>query len=384
MKKVLSVLLVVVLMFGAFTACASPSNAPGSNPTTALDETEQPQASVETSTGAATIRCAYLTTAIPVPCFYAEEQGWYKDLGITLDISTFSSGPAANEAIGSGEIDIATLGGMPAILGGIAYDYKVIGWLEDDDFALQMYARNDSDIVAAGKGGIAGHEEIYGTPENWKGKNIIVTSATSAHYAVCSVLSAMGLEESDVNIIDMDGASGAAAFLAGEGDMYAAWDPQYNAFSTDPDNYTRVATCADSGNSFICVLVATKEYCENNRAEVVKFLEGMIRSCDAFAKDDQTYYDAMFRWQSTYTDVDEATATTSAAIRKMYDVDGMEEWHAVDGNGDSKLARAMYNIADFMVNNGLIEADQKQMLIDNGFIDTSFMLEAINNVRAAN
>ncbi len=380
MKKLLALALVALLTVSMLTGCTTP--APATAPAGDSAAQDAP-AGAEAATSTAPIRCAYLTTAIPVPCFYAEEQGWYNDLGIALDIATFASGPAANESVGSGEIDIATMGGMPAILGGIAYDYKVIGWLEDDDFALQMYARNDSDVVQAGKGNIPGHEEIYGTPETWKGKSIIVTSATSAHYAVCSILSAMGLDESDVNLIDMDGASGAAAFMAGEGDMYAAWDPQYNAFSTDPDNYTRVGTCADSGNSFICVLVATQEYCENNRADIVKFLEGMVRACDVFAKDDQTYYDAMYRWQSTYTDTDEETSTTSAALRKMYDVDGMQAWHEVDANGGSKLATAMYNIADFMIDRGLIEETDKQMLIDNGFIDTSFMLEAVENVRAA-
>ena len=381
MKKALALMFVVMLTLGMLTACTTSTPA-----VTGADASTQAEPSTPAETVSATpssIRCAYLTTAIPVPCFYAEEQGWYKDLGVELNISTFASGPAANESVGSGEIDIATLGAMPAILGGIAYNYKVIGWLEDDDFALQMYARNDSDVVTAGKGNIAGHEEIYGTAESWKGKNIIVTSATSAHYAVCSILAAIGLDESDVNLIDMDGASGAAAFLAGEGDMYAAWDPQYNAFSSDPDHYTRIGTCADSGNSFICVLAATEEYCTNNHDEIVKFLEGMVRACDTFSKDDQTYYDAMYRWQRTYTETDEATSTTSAMLRKMYDVTGMKAWHETDANGNSKLATAMYSIADFMIDRGLIEASDKQMLIDNGFIDSSFMLEAIENVDAA-
>lgn len=365
MKKVVAIVLFMVLML-VTTACSS-----GDAPVT---DGDNPNAET-------VIRNAWLTTAIPVPCFYAEEQGWYEDLGVKLDVAMFASGPAANESLGSGEIDIATLGGMPAILGGIAYNYKVIGWLEDDDFALQVYARNDSDIVAEGSGHIPGHEGIYGSAETWKGKDIIVTSATSAHFAVSSVLATMGLDESDVNLIDMDGPSGAAAFLSGEGDLYAAWDPQYNAFSSDPDNYTRIATCADSGNSFICVLVATEDYCENNREEIVKYLEGMIRACDTFAKDDQVYYDAMHRWMSTYTDVDKETAKTSAAIRKMYDVDGMESWHSVDADGNSKLSETMYKIADFMVNNGLIEATDVETLMDNDFIDTSFMLEAIENVR---
>jgi NitT/TauT family transport system substrate-binding protein/sulfonate transport system substrate-binding protein len=369
MKKSLALLLALGLLVCMFAGCSQSE----SNVTSATQS--------ETSDGMTTIRCGWLTTAIPVPNFYAQEQGWYDELGIELEVTQFASGPAANEAVGAGSLDIATMGGMPAVLGGIAYDYKVVGWLEDDDFALQVYARNDSDIVAAGTGNVEGYPNLYGTPETWKGKSIIVTSATSAHFAVGSVLKAMGLEESDVNIIDMDGASGAAAFLAGEGDLYCAWDPQYNAFSSDPDNYTRVATCADAGASFICVTVASAEYCENNPDEIVKYLEGMVRAADVFANDDQTYYDAMYRWQSEYSEVTEEVAETSAAIRKMYDLDGMTQWHETDENGNSKLSDAMYTIADFMVENGLIEASDKEALIENGFVDTSYMLQAIENVK---
>ncbi|MGM9662161.1 MAG: ABC transporter substrate-binding protein [Oscillospiraceae bacterium] len=366
MKRLFALLLTVCMLMSVLAACGT---------------AEEPQDDDGAGDGLSTIRCGWLTTAIPVPNFYADEQGWYEELGVSIDVSTFSSGPAANEAVGSGSLDIATLGAMPAVLGGIAYNYKVIGWLEDDDFALQVYARNDSDIVSAGQGNLADYPNLYGTPDTWRGKDIIVTSATSAHFAVCSVLAAMGLDESDVNIIDMDGASGAAAFLAGEGDLYCAWDPQYNAFSSDPENYTRVATCADAGASFICVTVATEEYCKNHEEEVIKYLEGMVRAADVFAKDDQTYYDAMYRWQSEYSDVTAETAKTSAAIRKMYDLDGMAEWHKADANGNSKLSEAMYSIADFMIENGLIEAENKEDLIANGFVDTSYMLKAIENVK---
>lgn len=59
----------------------------------------------------------------------------------------------------------------------------------------------------------------------------------------------------------------------------------------------------------------------------------------------------------------------------------MTQWHETDENGNSKLSDAMYTIADFMVENGLIEASDKEALIENGFVDTSYMLQAIENVK---
>lgn len=375
MKKLVALFLTICMLVTVLAACGEKDiDKPADNEPADVSNGE---ASVSYDP----VRCGFLTTAIPVPNYYANEQGLYEERGIELEISTFANGPAANEAVGSDSVDIATIGAMPGILGGIAYNYKVVGWLEDDDFALQVYARNDSDIVKAGKGNLPDYPELYGTPETWKGKNIIVASATSAHFAVCGVLDAMGLDESDVNLIDMEGSSGAAAFLAGEGDLYCAWDPQYNEFSSNPDSYTRVATCADAGSSFICVTIATEEYCKEHEAELVKYLEGMVLAADAFANDDQTYYDAMYRWQSEYSDVTKETATTSAAIRKMYDIAGMEEWHKTDADGNSKLSDSMYAIVDFMIDRGLIEASDKDLLIENGFVDTSYMMKAIENVK---
>lgn len=382
MKKLVALLLVFCMMFTLVacsngTATKAETTEPAKEPETKTDTSES-TAEASDSGELETIRCGWLTTAIPVPNYYANEQGWYEELGISLEISTFPGGPACNEAVGAGELDIFTMGGMPATLGGIAYEYNIISWLEDDDIALQCYARNNSDIVAAGKGNLPEHPELYGTAETWKGKNIIVTSATSAHYAVCSIVEAFGLDISEVNLIDMDGASGAAAFLAGEGDLYCAWDPQYNSFATDSENYTKVATCGDAGGHFICVTAATKEFCEEHPDLVVKYLRGEARAMDAFANDENLYYSAMLDWMKTYSDVTKETATTSAAIRKMYDFDGLYNWHSADGNGNSELASAMYSIADFMIEQGLIENDDKAYLQEFGWIKTEYMLEALD------
>lgn len=327
------------------------------------------------------VRSGELMTAIPVPVDYADKQGWYDEIGVERESILFSNGPAVNEAVGAGEIDIYTVGAMPGILGGISYGSKIIGWLEDDDAALQIYARKDNPIVQSGKGNLSESPDLYGTKETWEGQEIIVASATSSHYCVNAVLGMFGLDDTDVQIIDMEGTSGAAAFLAGEGDLYCSWDPQWNEFANDPDNYVQVATCAMTDKGFICVLMASEDYCENNREEIVKYLEGVVMACDEFANNPDIYYEAMYDWQNEYVESSEEESRTSAELRKMYDVAGLQEWHEENG-GSSKLADTIWEISDFMVNTGLIEESDKEALMEAGFVDTSFMLEAIENVKS--
>lgn len=335
----------------------------------------------EKESSVSVVRSGELMTAIPVPVDFADKQGWYEELGVERENVLFANGPAANEAVGAGEIDIYTIGAMPGILGGIAYNSKIIGWLEDDDAALQIYARKDHPIVQAGKGNLSSAPDIYGTKETWENTKIIVASATSSHYCVNSVLGMFGLTDTDVQLIDMEGTSGAAAFLAGEGDLYCSWDPQWNEFANDPDHYVQVATCAMTDKSFICVLMASEDYCNNNSEEIVKYLEGVVKACDAFATNEETYYQAMYDWQSEYAEVTEEEAKGSAQLRKMYDLDGLQEWHEIE-DGTSKLAETVWEISDFMVSTGLIEEDAKNELMESGFVDTSYMLQAIENVRA--
>lgn len=362
-KRCIAAALSVGLLMGSVIGCQK-------------KETETAKSSESTG---AVVRSGELMTAIPVPVDYADKQGWYDELDIVRENILFSNGPSVNEAVGAGEIDIYTVGAMPGILGGIAYDSKIIGWLEDDDMALQIYARKDHPIVLAGKGNLSNAPDLYGTKETWEDAKIIVASATSSHYCVNSVLGMFGLDDTDVQLVDMEGTSGAAAFLAGEGDLYCSWDPQWSEFANDPENYVQVAACAMTDKSFICVLMASEEYCQNNEDEIVKYLEGVVRACDSFAKDDNTYYGAMYDWMSEYSEVTENEARKSAEIRKMYDLEGLKTWHT-NNQGSSKLEDTIWEITDFMVSTGLIEASDKQDLADAGFIDTSYMLKAIDNV----
>ena len=99
-----------------------------------------------------TIHMATMTTGFPLPMHHANKTGVFSDLGLNVEEEFFDNGPTINEAIASGDIDIAGVGGMPSVSGAISNNSKVIAWMEDDESSVQIYARNDSDIVSAGKG----------------------------------------------------------------------------------------------------------------------------------------------------------------------------------------------------------------------------------------
>ena len=104
-----------------------------------------------------TVRMATMTTGFTALMHTANTDGVYDDLGLKVDEQYFDNGPTTNEAIAAGDIDVATIGAMPAITGNIANGTRVVAILADDEESVQIYARNDSDIVKAGKGNIKNH-----------------------------------------------------------------------------------------------------------------------------------------------------------------------------------------------------------------------------------
>ncbi|MDO5538836.1 MAG: NrtA/SsuA/CpmA family ABC transporter substrate-binding protein [Eubacteriales bacterium] len=328
-----------------------------------------------------TIRIATMTTGFPLPMHHANKTGVFEELGLKVEEEFFDNGPTINEAIASGDIDIAGVGGMPAVSGAIANNSKVIAWMEDDESSVQIYARNDSDIVSAGKGSIDGYPDIYGSAETWKGKSVVCAMGTSSQYTLLAVLETMGLTQDDIELINMEGVSGAAAFVAGTGDLYVGFNPQWSECYNNPDEYTCVATCADTDKKLNTVLIASEEFCENHPDLVVKFLEGILKVQNDFYDDAKYYYESMYEWQNTFGECSEELAQYTVDLQVMRSLEERRKLFE-EKDGSCEMQDTLLSIADFMVSNKVIEEESRQKIIDDKFVDSSYIFEAVESLSA--
>lgn len=356
-----SLLLSVALLAGSLTAC-------GSNNKNS-DETEND-----------TVNLAIMRTGFTLPLYYAMEQGYFKEAGIDIEVQYYDNGPQINEAIASGDIDIAGIGQMPSITGGIANKSKVVAWMEDDEASIQAYARNDSDIVAAGNGNIADAPEIYGTADTWKGKKIICAKGTSSHYGLLATLSALGLSESDVTIVDMEGSKGATTFTSGEGDVFFGFDPQWAEFYSNSDQYTQISTCKSAGKSLYAMLVASDDFNTNHSDVLVKFIEVLLKTENEFRTDENTYYEEMYNWQAFYGNSTEELAQYSASLKPYRSFEEQKEMFT-EADGTSEVLTSYQTVIDFMVTNSVITEEDAQTFYDNNTIDPTCLFEAIEHLQ---
>ncbi len=328
-----------------------------------------------------TVRLGTMYTSWPVTFHYAYTSGIYSDLGLNIEESFFDNGPTINEAIASGDLDITATGALPAVSGGIANGTKILAWQSDDGLSNRIYARNDSSIVKTGKGKLDDYPDIYGTADDWKGKKIVCAQGTSSHFTLLATLEAFGLTQDDIEIINMEGASGAAAFAAGTGDLFVGFDPQWSDFQTNSDKYTCVSTCAATGKKLFNVLFAPEEFCNEHSDLVVKFIEGYLKASRQFHDDVESYYTQMHEWKNTYSESSEEMSRFSADIKPMPSLEEQKSYISEE-NGVSEVEEGLKEIAQFMVDNNLLEQSSVDALFDSDFIQPQYFMEAYENVTA--
>ena len=326
-----------------------------------------------------TIKLAIMRTGFTLPLYYADSQGYFEKAGLNIDIQYYDNGPQINEAIASGDVDIAGIGQMPSITGGIANKSKVVAWMEDDESSIQAYARNDSQLVSAGKGHLEDYPEIYGMADDWKGKKIICAKGTSSHFGLLATLSAMGLSDSDVTIVDMEGSKGATTFASGEGDIFFGFDPQWAQFYSDNDSYTQVSTCKNAGQSLYTMLIASDDFCTNHSEELITFLEVLLEVEEEFRTDATKYAEEMYNWQSFYGNCTKELAAYSASIKPYRSAEQQKEMFT-EVNGTSEVLKSYETVIRFMVKNHVISEEDAKVFYDNNTIDPSYFFKAIENI----
>lgn len=279
MKKVVAVGMALALAVGTLSGCGGSSDAGKSS-----------TAKTESGAGAGKEAKSYKLTVSGIggslnylPIYIAEQEGWFEERGLEIEEVLFTNGPVQMESLSSDGWDIGCTGVGGVFAGVLGYDALVLGSSNTDDGTQYVFARNDSDIVAAGKGHNALSDEIYGDAESWKGKSILCNTGSVTQYVLIKVLEGFGLTVDDVNFIAMDPATAYSAFLAGEGDVCVLTGSggTFKMLAAD-DKYTAVASGPMADSGLMCSFIANKNsYADPEKYEAMKvFMDVYFNSMD--------------------------------------------------------------------------------------------------------
>lgn len=207
--------------------------------------------------------------------WYAKEKGWDKEVGLDIEILYFDSGMGILNALPAGEWVFSGMGAVPAMMGALRYNTYVIGNANDEATINTVMVRPDSPIMKV-KGYNKGFPDVYGDPESVRGKTILCTTVSSAHFALSAWLRVLGLKESDVIIKNMDQAQALAAYNNGIGDVTVLWAP--HAYVGLEKGWKIASNPKLCKQGIPCVLVADRKYADAHPEITAKFLGLYLRS----------------------------------------------------------------------------------------------------------
>jgi len=202
----------------------------------------------------------------------AYEKGFFKDEfgdALKVEIPLFTNGPAQNEALKAGRLDIANMGDLPTIqLWANGTDIQVISYLFDSPDEHSLLANKQSGIK---------------TLADLKGKKIATQLGTNNHNLILKFLASQGLDANDVELVHLQRSEAIIALKQGIVDATTLLEPALSQTLSEDSNIIEICTSRDYGGAFILTFVRT-EYAKQNPQIVSRYLKVIKKANDWIAQ----------------------------------------------------------------------------------------------------
>lgn len=306
-----------------------------------------------------------------LPTYIAIQKGWAKDAGVDIKMQIYVSGPPQNEALASDKWEVGVYGSVPAMLASLRYGASIIAVSNDESETNDLWVRPDSPILKV-KGKNPQYPEMYGSAELVKGKTILLTTASTGHFAAISTLKALGLDEKDVKIVHMEQSQAMAAFEAGQGDIVQLWAPF--GYIAEGKGWKKMSSGKRAGANIPGLVVASKKAMENPE-KVAKWLALYMRGIEYMKtnQDDAIKYLEKYYKENGQT-LDEKALRQEFALRPIYTTSEQIGLFAKKDGKPSQIETWMGSLADFFVLQGRITAEEKEKFMKGGFITDKILL----------
>lgn len=194
-----------------------------------------------------------------VPYYIASEEGWWEEMGLDPEFSTFASGAPQISAAASGDWDVGGTGSAPALLGAARYDILTVGITNDESAANVLMAREGE------------AEEFTEGSSAFEDIRILLTTNSTGEYAALSCLEQFGVSQEDIEFVNQDQGQILQAFSSGEGNLAGVWAPN-NYTLQEQTGAEVICDGEEAGVTIPGNLVTRADYAEENPDLVARYL----------------------------------------------------------------------------------------------------------------
>lgn len=269
MKKLFALLLVLAMVL-SMAACAENSGSGGASTGKTEGNGELP-----------ILRVAAMPTITSLPTYYIQKNGLDVKAGFKMEVTMFDTGAPMNEALAADLWDVGQMGAA-AVTGMANYDELIIGEVLESTDGQGVFVKPDSPVAGA-TGYNPSFPTVLGSPETVKGITILTPVGTAQHFTVLKWLEKLGMEATDVNIVNMDTVQGYQALQAGQGDAVSLNVPTF--FDAKNDGMVQVANLADMGTRYVDQIVGNRKSLETKSDLIQKYVDCAMEACAALQND---------------------------------------------------------------------------------------------------
>jgi len=314
------------------------------------------------------VRASHQPTLHGMPTWMAIEDGWVKDSPIDVEFILFPSGAPQNEALAAAKWDVGATGTVPTIMASLRYGAYMIAISNDESETNDIWVRPDSPLLKT-KGFNKDFPDIYGSPDDWKGKKILTSTVSTGHYALSATLKVLGLKDSDTEIVHMEQSQALAAFEAGQGDILQLWAPF--SYIGESKGWVKVSSGKRAGVVIPGGVVVRKDFADQNPELVVEWLDLYMKGVELGRNDPDKAAEWLYKYFNDYAGVelDKESVAKEFELRPLFNVEEQIEL-LEDPN---KTQKWMSEVAQFFVDQGTISEDEKAKYLNGNYIEPKFM-----------
>jgi len=295
------------------------------------------------------LRVATIPWLLSVPAIFVEAQGWDKEAGFKIELSSYPMGAPMFEAMGSNLWDIGCVG--PAAIFAMANTgLKLIAEISSCSGGTGAFIRPNHPAAAL-KGQLPGYPNVYGNAATLKGSKILVPVGSLNHFNVQKWFDLFGLTSDDMQVVHMDNAPSFQAFKVGEGDI-TAFSPPLSYRARDEEGWINAGGCPELNLDIWDNLYANPRMYNQKKDLIVAFVKQMYRATDYLNANQEQAAQVLYDWQvknGITSNLDLARAEVKA--RGFRTSDSMR-------NNKANLGSSMRLMAEFYVSIGTLEKEK--------------------------